>query len=122
MKSAAELKKIVKGEWKRINIFIASKWKYKIYEIVTKKPDYPISEIMKIDEIRKHRKEAVKYANSLMKKNVEEILSKDEEFNTLKSAEKFFENEIKSDIFADPHLVLKGLNIILNYNNEYSQV
>jgi len=28
----------------------------------------------------------------------------------------FFENELKSDIFADPFLILKGLNEILNYN------
>ena len=28
----------------------------------------------------------------------------------------FFENRIKNKIFADPNLVLKGLNIILNYN------
>jgi len=28
----------------------------------------------------------------------------------------FFENELKSDIFADPSLILKGLNEILNYN------
>ena len=28
----------------------------------------------------------------------------------------FFENRLKSEIFADPNLVMKGLNIILNYN------
>src|SRR3972149_509463 len=28
----------------------------------------------------------------------------------------FFENELKNDIFADPTLILKGLNEILNYN------
>jgi len=28
----------------------------------------------------------------------------------------FFEKELKSDIFADPTLILKGLNEILNYN------
>jgi type III pantothenate kinase len=28
----------------------------------------------------------------------------------------FFENSLKSEIFADPYLVLKGLNVILKYN------
>lgn len=28
----------------------------------------------------------------------------------------FFEKRLKSEIFADPNLVMKGLNIILNYN------
>lgn len=29
----------------------------------------------------------------------------------------FFENRLKTPIFADPFLILKGLNIILNYNH-----
>jgi len=30
----------------------------------------------------------------------------------------FFERKIKKTIFADPHLVLKGLNLILNFNEK----
>ena len=30
----------------------------------------------------------------------------------------FFENALKNSIFADQHLVLKGLNIILKYNED----
>ena len=33
----------------------------------------------------------------------------------------FFEKQLKNTIFADPFLVLKGLNVILNFNAEKSQ-
>lgn len=90
-----EIKKIIKKEPKQINIYVAEDWKYKIYKITQKKPKNLIAEIIKIPEIKKQGERAVKYAQMLMKKSqLEKALQQKEEYAALKSAEKFFSQEL----------------------------
>ncbi|NOZ81851.1 MAG: leucine--tRNA ligase [Candidatus Micrarchaeota archaeon] len=97
-----ELKKIVKGEWKEIRIYTSRSWKYRVLEIASEKPENLVKEIMKIDEIKKHGTEAVKFAQKLTDR-IEKPLSMEAEFQALKSAEGFFERELGCQV-----RVLKG--------------
>ncbi len=89
-----QIKKIVGKLPKQINIYIAEDWKYKVYETARKKPQNLIAETMKIDEIKKQGDKAVKYTQSLLKRQLEETLSQKEEYAALKDAEKFFAKEL----------------------------
>jgi len=90
-----EIKKIVKKDAERINIYVPQKWKYDMYALALTKPKNLIAESMKNVDVKKQGEAAVKFAQNLMKNmNVlEKTLSKDEEIAALKSAEKFFSKE-----------------------------
>ena len=90
-----EIKKIVKKDAEKINIYVPENWKYDMYSLALAKPKNIIAEAMKSAEIKKQGEAAVKFAQYLMKNmNVlEKTLSKQDEFAALKSAEKFFGHE-----------------------------
>ncbi|MCK5699216.1 MAG: leucine--tRNA ligase, partial [Candidatus Aenigmarchaeota archaeon] len=90
-----EIRKIVDKTPKKINIYLSPTYKYKIYETALKKPKNLIPEIMKHDDIKKHGKDAIKYANILMKRHdLQPIMPEPEEKQTIKSSIDFFEKEL----------------------------
>ncbi len=101
VEDAKTVTKLVKKKPKKISVYIANEWKRAVYDSILKDVDFSdpksvIGQIMKNPEIRKHGKDAVKFAQNLMKTSGElkEVLSEDEEFLALKGAEKFFRNEL----------------------------
>ena len=94
-----EIRKIVDKTPKKINIYLSPTYKYKIYETALKKPKNLIPEIMKHDDIKKHGKDAIKYANILMKRHdLQPIMPEPEEKQTIKSSIDFFEKELNCAI------------------------
>ncbi|MBU3958222.1 MAG: leucine--tRNA ligase, partial [Nanoarchaeota archaeon] len=93
LEDAKEIRKIVKIEAERINIYVSPEWKHEVYSIALKKPENIAREIMKIGAIKKRGNAAVKYAQSLAAKQLAEKLSRKDEFAALKDAEEFFSKE-----------------------------
>ena len=84
---------------RKITIFVAPEWKYKIYRLACKKPSNLIEEMMKDPEIRSKGKAAVKIAKKYLKQTLLETrLNSQIEFNFLQRAKKFIMKEFNCDV------------------------
>ncbi len=94
------IKKIIRDEPEIITIYVSPEWKYEMHELALAKPKNLIADAMKKESIKKHGESAVKFAQNLSKNmNVlEKTLSKKDEFEALKSAEKFFAKEFGCNV------------------------
>ncbi len=93
------IKKILQGSAKKITVYVAPKWKHKVYALAEKKPKNLIAEIMKSADIKKQGKDAVKFAQALSKRPVlVEVLSAKDEMNALAGHKNFLEQELSAEI------------------------
>ncbi|MEM1657582.1 MAG: leucine--tRNA ligase [Candidatus Jordarchaeales archaeon] len=83
---------------KRITLFVAPRWKYRVLEESLKGKEGLVKRVMQIPEVKVHGKEAVKYAEKLVKEPLPIFLTQDEELNTLKSASSFIEREFEAKV------------------------
>ena len=97
--------RLVKKKPKKINVYVAAEWKRAVYDSILKdidfsQPNQVIQQLMKNPAIRKRGNDAVKFAQNIMKRagQLNEVLSEDEEFLALKSAEKFFIDVFKCKV------------------------
>ncbi|MHA1238341.1 MAG: leucine--tRNA ligase [Candidatus Odinarchaeia archaeon] len=83
-----------------ITLFVAPKWKYKIYDMALESTADLIRRIMQESDIRKYGEEAVKYAKKLLKTKgnlMQFALTYEEEFETLKNAADFIKREFGAE-------------------------
>lgn len=94
------IKKIIRNAPEIITIYASPEWKHEMHEIALTKPKNLIADAMKKESIKKHGEAAVKFAQNLSKNmNVlEKTLSKKDEFEALKSAQKFFAKEFGCNV------------------------
>ncbi len=82
----------------RITLFVSPRWKYKVLEEALKGKENLMKRIMAVPEVRLHGKEAVKYAEKIIKDTPRFFLTQEEELNTLKAASPFIEREFKAKV------------------------
>jgi leucyl-tRNA synthetase len=93
---------IVKGHPKSINIYIAPEWKYMVYSKALDGPENLVSEIMKIERVKKEGKSALKYGRTLTKRHfLKPVLDQVFELETLKEAKKMISNEFGCKVEID---------------------
>ncbi|NOR85135.1 leucine--tRNA ligase [archaeon] len=98
-----EISKFVSEMPKNITIYVSPEWKYKIYSIAKTKPKNLIAEVMKNNNIKKHGKEASKYALTLMKTPVlYDVLTQKEELTAFENST----DEIKEEFSCDVKVML----------------
>lgn len=81
----------------KVQIFIAAKWKFEIYnDALSNGTDNLIKRVMQNPEIKKHGKEASKYAQSLLKgeNRPQYVWLHENELNAVKEAKNYIEEEI----------------------------
>ncbi|HDD72563.1 MAG TPA: leucine--tRNA ligase, partial [Candidatus Aenigmarchaeota archaeon] len=99
-----EIIRLVGKKPKKIYIYTSPEWKHVVYSkiIESKGGDARsiIPAIMRSPEGRKYGKEALRFAQSLVKNlaNLKEVLSAEDEYTALKDAERFFEREFKCEV------------------------
>ncbi|MEA2004597.1 MAG: class I tRNA ligase family protein, partial [archaeon] len=77
-----------------VNLYVAPSWKHKIYTVAMGKPKNLVGEVMADAEIRKVGKNALKYAQVLMKKPVfADVLEPVDELSALKESLDFISEE-----------------------------
>jgi len=77
---------------KKMYIYIAEQWKRELFEEI--KSGKEIKEIMKNEKFRKYGSEVTNIIKKTHKDEIAEILTLEEEYNTLNNARKFFEREL----------------------------
>lgn len=102
-----DIKEIIKvaklEDAKRVYIYTAPAWKWRVAEVVAEKRDFreAMSELMKDPEMRKKGKEVANLVNKLIKERVFEIKRIDEE-KALREAKDFIEKELGLEIIINP--------------------
>ncbi|MEM7819556.1 MAG: leucine--tRNA ligase [Candidatus Aenigmatarchaeota archaeon] len=98
-----EIKKLAKIKPKKISLFVAEDWKFKLYQFVLKNKNKNINEIT--DEIMRsdmkiYGKATVMFIQSLYKNinEIKPILSRNKQFQILNECKKFLEDETKCKI------------------------
>ena len=100
--SVLKLLKIKKP--KKITLFVAEKWKYKLFKLLKKElknnRDFGkvMGKVMKNNEFKKHSKEIAKIIQKTLKQGVDEITTQEKEFETLQESRDFFATEFKTNI------------------------
>ncbi|MEM3149352.1 MAG: leucine--tRNA ligase, partial [Candidatus Jordarchaeales archaeon] len=82
----------------RILLFVAPRWKYRVLEEAVKEKEGLVKRVMQTPEVRVHGKEAVKYAEKLMKELPPVILTQEEELDAIKSALSFIGREFEAEV------------------------
>ncbi|MHA1631964.1 MAG: leucine--tRNA ligase [Candidatus Freyarchaeota archaeon] len=83
---------------KKIVLFASPSWKYTILKEALKGRENLIKRVMQIPEIRQHGKDAVKYAEKLVRDLPSVTLTQEEEVNALNEAKSFIEREFKAKV------------------------
>jgi leucyl-tRNA synthetase len=90
---------IVKEKPKYITIYVAPSWKFLIYEKAVESSENLISVIMKDPDVKKMKKAAVKYGQSLMKRHfLKPVLGQEDEHRTLSSAVESISQEFNCSV------------------------
>jgi leucyl-tRNA synthetase len=104
---------IVKEKPKSIIVYVAPPWKYQVYATAMRDPKNLVAEIMKDEGIRKRGKEAVKYAQSLLKRHfLQPVLKHEEELEVLNNLMRSISSEFGSSsdvVMADESSSKKAL-------------
>ncbi|MBS7287187.1 MAG: class I tRNA ligase family protein, partial [Candidatus Freyarchaeota archaeon] len=98
MNDIKEIVNVTGKKPRRILLFIAPRWKYKVLEEALKGKEGLLKRVMQIPEVRTHGKEAARYAEKLMKELPQVVLTQDEELNTIKSASSFIGREFEAEV------------------------
>lgn len=98
-----EIKKIAKIEPKKISIFVADNWKFRVYQTVLRNKDKSINDITKeimSSDMRSYGNATVMFIQNLYKKinELRPVLPRAKQFNILKESIEFLENETNSKI------------------------
>ncbi|MEM5801906.1 MAG: leucine--tRNA ligase [Candidatus Aenigmatarchaeota archaeon] len=93
-----EIIKLTGRKPKEINIFIAQKWKFNIYNLVLKNKDKELKEIFKLLKIKDNK--IIEYVQRLYKKRNELLpaLNKEKQFKVLQEAQEFLKKKFKAKI------------------------
>lgn len=101
-----ELVKIIKNKPKKISLFVADEWKYKLYEIIIKaknKHDFKelIGSAMKNEEVKKNGKEATRIIENLVRNPSRVPLrtpNREGDYKALNESLKYFEEEFNCEV------------------------
>lgn len=98
--SVLKLTKIKKP--KKIQLFVADKWKYGLHKLLKKEKSRDfrkiMSKVMKNNEFKKHSKDVSKMIQRALKQGLDEISNQDNEFTALNESRDFFTKEFKAEI------------------------
>jgi len=83
---------------KRILLFVAPRWKYRVLEEAIRGKEGLIKRVMQIPEVKAYSKEAVKYTEKLMKELPPVFLTQEEEIDALRSASLFIGREFDTEV------------------------
>lgn len=99
-----EILKLVGKKPEKIQVFAAPGWKYTVHKAIkSSSRGFSVKELMKIPEVRKHGKDAVRFAEKLSKSfSVQKILSEAEELKALKEAIPALEKKFSCDVIVKP--------------------
>jgi len=99
-----EIIKILGKKPKEIKIYIAPGWKHTVYKMIMKefrgkKPGNIVKNLMKIPEVKKQGKHAIRFAEKLARiPKLTEMLTDQEEFQALSEAKPFLERELSCKV------------------------
>ncbi len=103
----SNIEKLTNRKASKVHIFVAPDWKREAYKKASavKNPKQLISELMKDEEIKKHGKEAVQFANWLARhaNNLSTmVLSQDREIQFLQEAKEYLSSLFNAEFFIRP--------------------
>ncbi len=89
---------------KKIQLFVAEKWKYKLFSELkvlleqTRDMKEIMGKVMQDDEFKKHGKQVTTMIQHALKKGIDNVLSQDIEFKAIRESVEFFKDDFKCPI------------------------